>query len=445
MIIKQIKIEKLHGSYNYSIDFFDDLTFLYGTNGCGKTTILNILTSIVTGKLYYLVDYLFDDVYLVYVDEKEVEHTISLEIVINKSIRNMRVTIEDKLFEIEDIDRLKERIYRKAIEDEEGGDTAFFSVYPMAKVLKDTFNYIYLPLSRFGNEMYLDRDYYRYRRQFMQPMINSYKTYLNSSLQYIEDLIKNSCLNINVQENKINDSFRKDVVSASMSVSVINQLRQVIREIDDCVWDDVLKSKDIYVEKLRDIDMYDDRLKSKLDQFIDEFKKAYDNYQKEKTENNPKIRFDFAWQYAEFKKIQSVVELAKETEKRKTLVRKPKDTFLNVINGFFESSGTNKRIGISSDGQVEIYTNNGKIRLSELSSGEKQIIITFASLIFGLKGKGTGVYIIDEPESSLHIEWQQRFVPSILQLDKKFQLIFATHSPEIIGKYRDKAVNLVKG
>ena len=116
----------MHGVTDYSIRFFNDLTFLYGTNGCGKTTILNILTSIVTGKLYYLVDYLFDSIYLVYVDEKEVEHTILLEIVKNKSLKYMKVNIEDELFEIEDVDRLKERIYRKAIEDDEDIEDAFF-------------------------------------------------------------------------------------------------------------------------------------------------------------------------------------------------------------------------------------------------------------------------------------------------------------------------------
>ena len=50
MKIKHFKIEKLHGYIDYNIKFNNDVTFLYGNNGCGKTTVLNIITSIITGK-----------------------------------------------------------------------------------------------------------------------------------------------------------------------------------------------------------------------------------------------------------------------------------------------------------------------------------------------------------------------------------------------------------
>ncbi|MFK4946531.1 MULTISPECIES: hypothetical protein [Lactococcus] len=39
MKLENLFIEKLHGIYNYDVDFNEDITFLYGSNGCGKTTI----------------------------------------------------------------------------------------------------------------------------------------------------------------------------------------------------------------------------------------------------------------------------------------------------------------------------------------------------------------------------------------------------------------------
>lgn len=51
MLIKRLKVKELHGLYDYDVTFNDDLTFIFGENGCGKTTILNIVSSIVTGKL----------------------------------------------------------------------------------------------------------------------------------------------------------------------------------------------------------------------------------------------------------------------------------------------------------------------------------------------------------------------------------------------------------
>ena len=63
-------------------------------------------------------------------------------------------------------------------------------------------------------------------------------------------------------------------------------------------------------------------------------------------------------------------------------------------------------------------------------------------MIFGLSAGQSGIYIIDEPEASLHLAWQKKFVESIQKANRSIQLVFATHSPEIIGRYSDYAVKL---
>ena len=40
--VKSIKVKKLHGMYDLNIDFDKDISIIYGSNGKGKTTILNI-------------------------------------------------------------------------------------------------------------------------------------------------------------------------------------------------------------------------------------------------------------------------------------------------------------------------------------------------------------------------------------------------------------------
>ena len=69
-----------------------------------------------------------------------------------------------------------------------------------------------------------------------------------------------------------------------------------------------------------------------------------------------------------------------------------------------------------------------------LDSGEKQIIIMIAHLIFEEDQKPSGVFIIDEPELSLHIAWQEIFIDAITEASPKTQFILATHSPSIISK-----------
>jgi predicted ATP-dependent endonuclease of OLD family len=74
--------------------------------------------------------------------------------------------------------------------------------------------------------------------------------------------------------------------------------------------------------------------------------------------------------------------------------------------------------------------------IDNLSSGEKQILILFTYIKFNEKlGK---LFIIDEPELSLHPKWQENFLSGIQSiLPVNTQLIFATHSPSIVGNYKN--------
>ena len=70
-----------------------------------------------------------------------------------------------------------------------------------------------------------------------------------------------------------------------------------------------------------------------------------------------------------------------------------------------------------------------------LSSGEKQIVSVFARLL--LDYERHFLILIDEPELSLSIEWQRRFLPDILQTQSCAQLIAITHSPFVFENALD--------
>lgn len=61
-----ISIKNMYGCYDYNVNFNTDVTFIYGTNGCGKTTILNITEAIITGQLFKLFNYDFHMIKLAY-------------------------------------------------------------------------------------------------------------------------------------------------------------------------------------------------------------------------------------------------------------------------------------------------------------------------------------------------------------------------------------------
>lgn len=86
--------------------------------------------------------------------------------------------------------------------------------------------------------------------------------------------------------------------------------------------------------------------------------------------------------------------------------------------------------------------NEQKLSVQFLSSGERQILVFFANLIFGVKDTSSGIFVVDEPELSLHLSWQKVFVEKALGINNNVQFIFATHAPEIVGPYREKAKKL---
>lgn len=52
------------------------------------------------------------------------------------------------------------------------------------------------------------------------------------------------------------------------------------------------------------------------------------------------------------------------------------------------------------------------------------------------------VYLADEPEISLHIEWQRKILPAVKRLNPFAQIIAATHSPEVASKYKDMLIDM---
>ncbi len=82
---------------------------------------------------------------------------------------------------------------------------------------------------------------------------------------------------------------------------------------------------------------------------------------------------------------------------------------------------------------------------AQLSSGEQHQIVLFFELIF--KAKPNTLFVVDEPEISLHVDWQRSFYNDIHKISHlgKHQFLIATHSPQVIGGHRELAISLGEG
>lgn len=66
----------------------------------------------------------------------------------------------------------------------------------------------------------------------------------------------------------------------------------------------------------------------------------------------------------------------------------------------------------------------------QLSSGEKQMLVILLTVL--IEDGQNYVLFMDEPEVSLHVEWQKRLIDLILELNPNVQIILTTHSPAVI-------------
>ena len=114
-------------------------------------------------------------------------------------------------------------------------------------------------------------------------------------------------------------------------------------------------------------------------------------------------------------------------------------TFVDIVNSLF----IGKKIEIGANGKMVVrLDNNSSLPLSRLSSGERQIIIMFYNLLF--HAGSNALVIMDEPEISLHVSWQQRLGSLFNDICRvrNIQMIVATHSPQVIHDKWDCATEL---
>lgn len=131
-----------------------------------------------------------------------------------------------------------------------------------------------------------------------------------------------------------------------------------------------------------------------------------------------------------------------EDAQKATLVSVPKVKFQDMVDDLFSETGkklirkSNEILfaqrmdvlgalhGQSSSEEYE------ELSPYQLSSGEKQMLIILLTVL--VEDQQPYVLFMDEPEISLHIEWQQKMIGLIRELNPNAQIILTTHSPAVI-------------
>lgn len=115
------------------------------------------------------------------------------------------------------------------------------------------------------------------------------------------------------------------------------------------------------------------------------------------------------------------------------------ELFLETINSYF----TSKTVSFSLTEGLNIHLPKEELLSPKLlSSGEKQLLLLLCNTLIARDRKS--IFLIDEPELSLNVTWQRKLLDSLMRFvgDTQNQFIIATHSLELLARHRKEVVKL---
>jgi len=431
--IKEFCIYNLHGYKNYEIKIRDNRLVLIGENGAGKTTVLRILFYLLTGQLSLISQYKFDLVSLNIDGEIfRFSHDFFIERFTRfdqMNLQNFPPSIRQKISEIIienngriDIPELENLLKHYDIPVQyifEQMDYFDFSrkkkdkrEYQLIENLKTAFTstILYLPTYR-RIEQELGSIIKGMDAEIRHNRIITQKKESTRFIELIEFGMKDVDRSINTTLEKLKEFSREglssltfnylgDVVDKNYMSIDVAQIREISEEkivsVLDRITENVLSSthKNHLLERLR-------MVRQRAD--IEEDEKVICHY---------------------FLKLVKFEEALQENEKNIS-------DFCRVCNGYLvdkELVYDSKEFSFKISSLIE-KDRIKEIILKDLSSGEKQIVSLFSQLY--LSGDRDYFVLIDEPELSLSVTWQRKFLIDIQNGKRCSGLIAVTHSPFI--------------
>ena len=437
MKLISLYVENMRGYITKKINFRDNVTFLIGINGSGKTTVLKLLNGLLKPSFKELVEIEFSYLKL----ELEDNQGKNTSLYCRKEDGAVRIgyknVVEDGEYSF-DVSRyllLSKSKESFSLEDEELERMCMdFSATKVYNVIRRISMPVILGLNR---THFPKRPIIRNRpATFSFPYESDKKDDMTKALMKVQSLVYDYILDTARRQSKLSEEFKDKVYDEMLSpldnVSFKSNWSKDYNKLQE--------AKDT-LSKLSN-DESQTKITRKISEFIDVFERNINEYVNSiniPQAGLPNTLHEKAMHLLmlsfQLNKIKKIAEYAKENSDKISALRSPITRFVNSVNMFFMEGG--KSIMVAGNGDIIVMNKrrkNQKMQVEELSSGEKQIITLMAYLAFKVDGRRQRIYIVDEPEVSLHITWQERFVDALLEACPDGQFILATHSPSIIAK-----------
>jgi energy-coupling factor transporter ATP-binding protein EcfA2 len=441
MRIKRFRGRGIHGYLTFDLRFNEELNFLTGINGSGKTSVLAAIVSLITPDFSRLAGLVYDSISV------QLEHDGS-NFTIEATNTDERISLSassvDGVFEfrryIPDLELLRSRQLEREAEhfSELSISAANNNVVQKIASLPTP---MFLGLDRrpgFASDERSQRApppsrIARVGRNvFSGSLANSvYEATALAENKYRDALIAAGTLSERLQREMLLSLLTfapEDFGQLSIpSAAEIDQLQQIRSNVGDLA--NIFRLPSAEVQR-RMVPFLDLLRRSARDipsgQTIDSIISG--------KESQATLRALMSWSSnrGQIGKIRAISESISRYNTEQTSILAPTKKYLGLVNEFLGDSGKTLEFNERGYIHVDIKDLDQKRDVSCLSSGEAQIFIILTQLAFNPLAQEANVFLVDEPELSLHVRWQELFVSSVRTANPNIQYIMATHSPSII-------------
>jgi len=419
--INRVEIEGFWGKYKISTDFHSDINIFIGKNGTGKTTFINLLSAVLKGDLKSLLLHDFQKITIILSDEDSKNRTISVTKIESPetSLQNINYKIGTRSYKFtvsaRDIDMLARNLRRRTMMSD--------SLVELEHEISKLVNISSLTVHRITFE-YTEDDYRVGRRpDFIVPPIDQ-------RLEELTQRLKGYQLTLAKQANEISSRLQKEVLASILFNPDFDKFLYNESQID------LGKVKQELSRAYKELGAFDSSTPKKIDGHISALKRSLENILESRTSQSKPLRIDDIMPMSLLRRTQHIIELSLAAEQEKQKVFELIDLFTQTIKSFM----VDKDITMTPSGDLQITKEQKIINIPALSSGEKQLLILLIETL--LQKNAPFIFLADEPELSLHIDWQSKIIPSIKKLNTAAQVIVATHSPEIAAGGQDKVIDM---
>lgn len=446
MKIQSFKVVGVRGFLTKEISFRDSVTFLIGINGSGKTTILDLMYGLLNPCLEKLLTISFKEITLVceVEDDKVNSQSKNIQIVCKKQGDNVIIVYQD----LENKKYCEYSLPNILSEDDDLCDwdrtyselDIVFAKSEVYSKIRSLSTPVILNLNRYLSNMVELDSSLRIRRGLRNVPRQGRGSDIQRALLNVQELVYLTIRKTARQQSRLAEDFKNKVFEDMFKTPQNNDFNLPGNNPDN-----YSRVKDLRktLFESESLDEETNKLTQKINQYLEGYEatlQEYTSYFKGKKIDPSKVNIDLFKKMIvydmQYNKIMNIAEYAKQNMQEVRKLHEPLKRFENSINMFFKEG--RKQIKVSGSGDILVLNHNKGAKVQDtifnLSSGEKQLIILMACLSLSEDSKRSHVYVVDEPEISLHISWQEQFVDALLEASPNTQFILATHSPSIIAK-----------